>query len=154
VFKDEDPAYAAKLIDHAKRLYNFAESYRGKYTDHIPANDFYGSWGDTDELCWAAMWLYEATGEQQYISKAEQHMTTSAPDTFSWDDKAIGCSVLHYKHTKSESSKRVVEDFIRKWRRGGSIKYTPKGLAWVMKWGANRYASNSALVAMAAAEVG
>ena len=35
LFKGEDDAYSATLLDHAKRLYAFADSCRGKYTDAI-----------------------------------------------------------------------------------------------------------------------
>lgn len=30
-----DPAFAAKLLDHAKQLYAFGLKYTGKYSDHL-----------------------------------------------------------------------------------------------------------------------
>jgi endoglucanase len=41
VFKDVDAAYAAALLEHAKQLYDFANNFRGKYTDAVPAAGFY-----------------------------------------------------------------------------------------------------------------
>ena len=41
-FQETDATYAATLLDHAKRLFTFAETYQGIYTNAIPANDFYG----------------------------------------------------------------------------------------------------------------
>ena len=41
VFKDVDAGYADTLLTHAKQLYDFANGYRGKYTDAIPAGGFY-----------------------------------------------------------------------------------------------------------------
>ena len=35
LFKGEDDAYSAKLLDHAKRMYKFADECRGKYSDSI-----------------------------------------------------------------------------------------------------------------------
>lgn len=35
LFKDDDADYSATLLDHAKRLYDFADKYRGKYSDVI-----------------------------------------------------------------------------------------------------------------------
>ena len=35
LFKGKDDAYSAKLLDHAKRLFSFADKYRGKYSDSI-----------------------------------------------------------------------------------------------------------------------
>ena len=42
LFKGKDDTYSATLLDHAKRLYTFADSCRGKYTDAIEdATSFY-----------------------------------------------------------------------------------------------------------------
>ena len=42
LFKDTDPAYSATLIQHAKELFNFADTYRGIYSSSIPdAAKFY-----------------------------------------------------------------------------------------------------------------
>jgi len=50
----------------------------------------------TDELAWAAIWLYKATGEQNYLTEAKQHASSccSWPGwAFSWDEKSEGVSV-------------------------------------------------------------
>ncbi len=60
VFKATDPAYAATLLTHAKQLYSFADTYRGKYssTASPTPQSFYNSWsGYQDELVWGAIWL-------------------------------------------------------------------------------------------------
>ena len=56
-------------------MYNFANQYRGKYSDSIPnAFDFYRSWtGYGDELGWSAAWLLRATGDQRYQVDVERH---------------------------------------------------------------------------------
>jgi hypothetical protein len=42
VFQKTDPSYANTLITHAKQLYDFANKYRGKYSDSITdAQSFY-----------------------------------------------------------------------------------------------------------------
>jgi endoglucanase len=38
VFKESDSVYSAQLVKEAKALYLFAEKYKGKYTNAIPAN--------------------------------------------------------------------------------------------------------------------
>lgn len=35
-----------------------------------------------------------------------------------------------------------VESFLRDWKPGGSVVYTPLGLAWRAQWGPNRYAGD------------
>lgn len=41
VFKDVDPTYAETLLQHAEDLYEFANLFRGTYTEAIPASEFY-----------------------------------------------------------------------------------------------------------------
>lgn len=35
LFKDTEPDYASNLLDYAKKLYTFGNTYRGKYSDVI-----------------------------------------------------------------------------------------------------------------------
>jgi hypothetical protein len=35
VFKNGDPSYSSNLLTHAKQLFDFANNYRGKYSDSI-----------------------------------------------------------------------------------------------------------------------
>ncbi|MCY8410803.1 glycoside hydrolase family 9 protein, partial [Bacillus haynesii] len=60
IFKPTDSSYSEKLLAHAKQLYDFADRYRGKYSDCITdAQQYYNSWsGYKDELTWGAVWLY------------------------------------------------------------------------------------------------
>ena len=72
-FRPTDPTYANTLLAHARQLYTFADTYRGKYSDCITdAANFYQSWsGFNDELVWGAIWLYRATNEQAFLDKAQ-----------------------------------------------------------------------------------
>ena len=41
-FAQDDSAYSARLLEHAKTLFEFADKYRGKYSDSVPgASKFY-----------------------------------------------------------------------------------------------------------------
>ena len=41
-FADSDPAYSAELLEHSKELFDFADQYRGKYSDSVSAaSSFY-----------------------------------------------------------------------------------------------------------------
>ncbi|XP_057291486.1 uncharacterized protein LOC130614103 [Hydractinia symbiolongicarpus] len=73
VFKKVDSLYSDNLLNHAKDLYDFAKTYKGKYSDSISdAKVFYNSWsGYYDELAWAASWLYYATNDLIYLTDAE-----------------------------------------------------------------------------------
>lgn len=163
VFKTSDAAYAAKLIQNARQIYDFADKYRGKYSDAITnAKAFYNSWsGYEDELVWGAIWLHLATGEAAYLSKAEaayaslgtepQSTTRSYKWTHAWDNKAFGSYVLLAKITGKAVYKQDAERWLDYWTTGigeQKVGYTPGGLAWLDTWGSLRYAMNTSLFAL------
>jgi endoglucanase len=161
VFKSADPSYSSTLLRHAKELYDFADKYRGKYSDCITdAKEFYKSQsGYNDELVWGAAWLYQATGDAQYLNKAEQYYDNLAdkPDatnsynwTHTWDDKSYGSYVLLAKLTGKEKYTQDTERWLNYWCDRCSrerVRYTPGGLAWLNEWGSLRYASKTAFLA-------
>lgn len=61
---NNDPTYANECLDAAIALYNFAVDNRGLGYD----GGFYNSSFDDDELAWAAIWLYIATGTESYLN--------------------------------------------------------------------------------------
>jgi endoglucanase len=161
VFRPTDPAYADTLLMHAQQLYNFADNFRGKYSDCITdAAGFYNSWsGFNDELVWGAIWLYRATNDPAYLAKAEsyyanlsnepQSTTKSFKWTHAWDDKSYGCYVLLAKLTDKPAYRADAERWLDWWSIGGGLR-TPGGLAYVDSagWGALRYAANTAFLAL------
>ncbi len=163
VFKSTDPAYSTACLTHAQQLYAFADQYRGKYDASITAaQGYYNSWsGYQDELVWGAVWLYMASNDSAYLAKAEsqydslntepQSTTHSYKWTISWDDKSYGCYVLLAKLTGKQKYKDDAQRWLDYWTvgvNGQKITYTPGGLAWLDTWGSNRYASNTAFVAL------
>jgi len=160
IFKDTNQDYATKLVKHAEELYEFADLYRGKYSDSITnAASFYNSYsGYNDELVWGAAWLYKATKKSEYLSKAESYYQqfgmSGKPWTFSWDDKKAGVQLLLAELTGNSNYKRDVQSYVDSWLPGRDVTYTPKGLAWRDQWGPNRYAANTAFLALVAADNG
>ncbi|XP_059141479.1 endoglucanase E-4-like [Physella acuta] len=155
VFVDVDPPYAKRLLQHAQELFEFAENYRGPYSNSIEsAAEFYASSNDEDELAWAAAWLYRATDNRHYLRRAE-HWYGRAPDCWaqSWADKSCGLPVLLYKLTKDRKYKHDIEKIFYDWLPGGSIHYTPKGLAYKDDWGTLRYTANMAFISLVAADL-
>ena len=86
LFRGVDDAYADELVKNAEALYEFAETYRGKYSDSVPeANPFYTSWsGEGDELALGGAWLYRATGKTEYLTKAEDYFKTEVGSLGDW----------------------------------------------------------------------
>ncbi|WP_340025283.1 glycoside hydrolase family 9 protein [Paenibacillus sp. FSL K6-1096] len=168
IFKDSDPVYADKLLVHAKQLYNFADTYRGAYSDVITdAKQYYNSWSSyADELSWGGVWLYLATGEQSYLDKAvaasDLWGTNQAGDwgyqwTQSWDDKHYGAQLLLSRITNDPKFIESTERNMQFWTTGVNgtsdrVTYTPGGLAHLDQWGALRYAANHAFLAFVYAD--
>jgi Glycosyl hydrolase family 9/Cellulose binding domain/Secretion system C-terminal sorting domain/Divergent InlB B-repeat domain len=164
IFATDDPAYSATLLQHAKELYNFGNTYRGKYSDAITdAAGFYNSWsGYNDELVWGALWLYRATNDNTYLTNAEnaynslsfegQSTTNKAYKwTINWDDKTYGCYALLAKLTGKTKYYQDMERNLDFWTtgvNGEKVAYTPGGLAWLQQWGSLRYASNASFLAL------
>ncbi len=162
VFAKDDPNYAEAALKHARELYNFADTYRGRYSDCIKdAGNYYRSWsGYQDELVWGALWLYQATGESSYLQKAElayaEIKSIDNPGkpykwTMSWDDKSYAAYVLMSMLTKNPSYEADAERYLDYWTRGYEgqrISYSPGGLAFLDSWGSLRYSSNTAFLAL------
>lgn len=72
-FKDTEPEYAAESLKKAIALYEFAVETHSEVpgTTEVTSlgydGGFYTSSYDYDELAWAAVWLYECTGDYKYI---------------------------------------------------------------------------------------
>jgi len=164
VFANDDPAYSALLLTHAKQLYTFADTYRGKYSDAITdVVPYYNSWsGYQDELVWGATWLYKATNDASFLSKAETEYSKLSNETgatvksykwtTAWDDKSTACYILLAKLTGKDIYKTDAERFLDYWTvgyNGSKITYTPGGLAWLDTWGSLRYSANTSFLALA-----
>lgn len=163
VFRQTDSAYANTLLTHARQLYTFADTVRRKYTDCITdAAGYYNSYsGYNDELVWGAIWLYRATNEASYLTKAEnyyanlsnenQTTTKSYKWTIAWDDKSYGCyallAMLTGKQQYIDDTNRWL-DYFTVGVNGQKINTSPGGQVVVDVWGSLRYAANTAWVAL------
>ncbi|BAZ46748.1 putative endoglucanase [Chondrocystis sp. NIES-4102] len=154
LFRGVDNAYADKLLTNAKQLYQFAETYQGKYSDSVPqASPFYTSWsGYGDELASGAAWLHKATGDKSYLSKAENYFKTKVGGLGDWswavDDHSYGAAVILAQESQDSFFKGQVEGWLDKWiNGGGNIKYTSGGFAHRASWGSVPVTGSAAFLA-------
>jgi len=167
-FRPTDPTYADTLVQHARQLYSFADTFRGVYSQCITdAAGFYNSFsGFNDELVWGAIWLYRATGETSFLAKAQaayanlstqpQSTIKSYKWTHAWDDKSYGCYVLLAKLTNTQQYHDDAQRWLNWWTVGGTalgadgthVNYSPGGQAVLDQWGSLRYAANTAFIAL------
>lgn len=153
VFAESDSVYSKTLLLHARQLFDFADTHRG-----IGSKDFYGSTGYKDELAWAAAWLFKATGEANYLQKAEVMFDAccggragTTKTDYDWGDKGAGVQLLLFHITNSQKYKGGITEYLQTWLKKPK---TPKGLTFYSPWGSNRYTANTAFIALMAASYG
>jgi endoglucanase len=163
LFQSSDPGYAATLVSQAKSLYQFADGFRGTYDACITAaQGYYHSWsGYWDDLTWGAIWLYKATGDTTYLTKAQTYYAnmnkmsqTTTPEfnwTINWDDKSFGCYLLLAELTGQQQYLADAErnlDWFTTGVNGSHVNMSGGGEAVVDVWGTARYAANAAFLAL------
>jgi len=157
VFEPTDPTYASICLTHAEQLFDFAYSTKSD-SGYTAASGFYNSYsGFWDELSAAAAWLYIATGDTNYLDKAELCANSWGKEgttgfwgykwTHSWDDMHYMAQILLARATGEQIYIDSIERNLDYWMPGGGITYTPGGLAWLDSWGSLRYTANASLVA-------
>jgi endoglucanase len=186
-FRPTDPAYADTLVTHARQLFTFADATKGTngqdtaYVNCVKAAQGYytstaegiGITGATkmywDELAWASVWLYQATNEANFLSRAREFYPKmgTEPDvgggpavpvyTFGlgWNDKEYGVYVLMAKLTGDQQFKDDAQRYLDYWSVGYKGKKgttTPGGLAFIFYWGSLRMAAHTAWAALVYAD--
>nr|1KS8_A Chain A, Endo-b-1,4-glucanase [Nasutitermes takasagoensis]1KSC_A Chain A, Endo-b-1,4-glucanase [Nasutitermes takasagoensis]1KSD_A Chain A, Endo-b-1,4-glucanase [Nasutitermes takasagoensis] len=157
VFRNVDGTYSNNLLTHARQLFDFANNYRGKYSDSITdARNFYASADYRDELVWAAAWLYRATNDNTYLNTAESLYDEFGLQNWggglNWDSKVSGVQVLLAKLTNKQAYKDTVQSYVN--YLINNQQKTPKGLLYIDMWGTLRHAANAAFIMLEAAELG
>ncbi|KAF7035869.1 hypothetical protein CFC21_046656 [Triticum aestivum] len=166
VFRRSNPGYANLLLQHSKQLFDFADKFRGRYDASIPvARKYYQSVsGYSDELLWAAAWLFQATDDRRYLDYLANNAdamggTGWSTAMFSWDIKYAGVQVLAAKillqgragaHAAVLQRYRQKADFFVCASLGkqgyGNVKRTPGGLLYHMQWNNLQYVTSGSFL--------
>nr|AGP76409.1 endo-beta-1,4-glucanase 2 [Hospitalitermes bicolor] len=157
VFNFVDGTYSNALLTHARQLFDFANNYRGKYSDSITgARNLYASADYRDELVWAAAWLYRATNDSSYLKTAESLYNEFGLQSWfgglNWDSKVSGVQVLLAKLTNKQEYKDNIQSYVNYLIY--NQQKTPKGLLDIDMWGTLRHAANAAFIMLEAADLG
>ena len=169
-FKDTDPDYAKKSLDYALALWDFANANPKELSDNGDGPmQFYGSNKWEDDYCWAAAWLYEATGDASVFDDAYEIFDYYAPSgwCYCWNDMwsgaALKWAVINQEHPEldlvqkirdaQKKNKYVFDDFWDNDCLGKCFKTwkdteTPGGYAYLNEWGSARYNAAMQLVLM------
>ncbi|OIV95383.1 hypothetical protein TanjilG_14537 [Lupinus angustifolius] len=162
VFKKTDPIYSKILARRAISVFQFADKYRGSYSDGLKpiVCPFYCSYsGYEDELLWGAAWLHKATKNQMYLNyiKVNGQTLGSAEfdNTFGWDNKHVGARILLSKAflvqkvTTLHDYKGHADNFICSVIPGASFsstQYTPGGLLFKMNDSNMQYVTSTSFL--------
>ena len=155
-----EKAYANKLFKNATSLFEFADRYRGNYSDSITdVQPFYNSWsGYNDELAYGAAWLArakEAKGESgdSYRNQASNlyHQEIGGLNqgwTHNWDDASYATAILLAEDANDSKAKKDVRNWLDSWVDGtNGVAITDAGLRFIDQWGSLRYSANTAMLA-------
>ncbi|HEY5285328.1 MAG TPA: glycoside hydrolase family 9 protein, partial [Polyangia bacterium] len=175
VFSGKDAAYADKALKTAKALYSFA----AKYPDKVGSDTggLYTSEYAWDDLAWAAVWLYIATGTQSYLddilgangsgggwldhfpgfkTTCLQRAGASCwaeSATHDWNSVRTGVFLKMAQILRDQNSPMaqgmltIAHDDSMKWPTGG-VAMTPAGFSMLSGYGSARYNSAGQFVAM------
>uniref|UniRef100_A0A803LWA4 Endoglucanase n=1 Tax=Chenopodium quinoa TaxID=63459 RepID=A0A803LWA4_CHEQI len=127
VFKAVDSTYSSKLLQHSQ----------------------------SDELLWAAAWLYKASGNSKYLNYVSSNKGWSqAVSEFSWDNKYAGVQILLAKEFLA--GKRMLSDYKSKADsfvcsivpESGSAQFqtTPGGLLFVRDAANLQYVTSASMI--------
>lgn len=165
-FTSSNAPYSSTLLRHAKQLFEFADQYRGRYDASISvAKQYYASAsGYSDELLWAASWLFQATEEDTYLKYVVDNAnslggTGWATTEFSWDVKYAGLQILaakvlmegkggYYISTLKQYQAKA-EYFLcacLQKNNGYNVRRTPGGLLYVREWDNMQYVSTASFL--------
>ena len=150
VFRDSEMEFAQRALGFARKLFRFADDYRGKYSDHVKdTKQFYNSSGYFDELAEAACLLYKATGEKGFLDKAVAFYDQGGLGNMwgqSWDEKKMSAVILLYDVTRDNKYMIALNKHIHHWIH--NVKKIESKLSWILRWGSLRYAANTVFLSL------
>ena len=82
------PHAYVQIILKKRAKYTFRNSLQSALYSYIYRSSSY-----QDELGWAGVWLYQATGENKYLTYAEVNRVNGTAWGDSWDDKTASTNV-------------------------------------------------------------
>ena len=154
LFRGVDDAYADELLNNAVALYEFADTYRGVYSDSVPAvQNFYPSWsGYYDELALGGVWLYKVTGQREYLERAERvyrnNVGAGGDWTYAPDEHKYAALALLAQESQDRWFREQFANWMGLWVNGEQgVAYTPGGFAHRAYWSSAPLTLGTAFIA-------
>jgi hypothetical protein len=159
-FTDSDYSYANSCLSTARSMYSLAKAKLGNYPLNASygVDKYYGSNSFYDDLAWAAVWLYEATGEQRFLTEAENFISQTSFGsnqwTMDWANSHLGAVLKLAQITDKSVYKDAMEFNLNWWvngdlsASGGKSSPTNGGLHYLNDWASLRYVSSAVNLAL------
>ena len=122
-------------LTYAKALFNFAKQHQGSYSC-----EFYGNKETSDEIAWAACWLYLATKDNSYMGDIQNIGT--AYWVHCWENVSLGAAILKGEITGDWSCTNALGDM-----NGDGYKFYDQ-------WGSARHNATAQMCQLIAAKHG
>ena len=156
-----DESKRSDYLAHAENIFKLADASKSDDVyNNSNASNFYRSSHFYDELFYAANWLYIATGDKSYLSKAEGYIPNLGKELGSnemkysweqcWDDTMQGGLLLYAINTKDPVYIERVEKHVK--NDVYNIKKVDGKLAYFDSWGCARYAETAAFIVSVASD--
>lgn len=163
VFRRSDPSYSRVLLNRAIRVFEFADKYRGAYSNgglkHVVCPYYCDYSGYQDDLLWGAAWLHRATRNPMYLNYIQRNGqvlgASEADYTFGWDNKHVGARILLSKSFIVQRMQGLHEykghsdNYICSLIPGApfsSAQYTPGGLLFKMSDSNMQYVTSTSFM--------
>ena len=147
-YKSIDASYAAKCLAAAKSIYTLGTGNLGCGK----GQSYYTETSYNDDLAWAAICLYKATGTSSYLSAAKNFIKDGKSKPMEttwalcWNDAWLAAEVELYKETKDPAYLAALKTNMDYWIN--DLKTTNGGMKYLTQWGNLRYVAAQCLVAM------
>ncbi|MEN8907154.1 MAG: glycoside hydrolase family 9 protein [Clostridiales bacterium] len=148
-YKDVNSSYANTCLSTAKSMFNVGKNNMSVRSN--VANGYYTSSSNYDDMVWAGIWLYLATGDNSYLTPLETWIEVKndygdnqyqKPWTYCWDDVTLANMTMLYKITGNQKYyDGIMWNF--DWYFN-TLSKTSYGLPYLDQWGVLRYNSAEA----------
>ncbi|KIZ03555.1 hypothetical protein MNEG_4408 [Monoraphidium neglectum] len=167
--QDESLQVADVYLQKAISLYALSQRWRGYYAKYVESGKTYPSVSMYDDMAYAAVWIYWATGDENYLNDAlvlydqttssEGHINPN-PFMFNYENVVPALDLLLAKALKGTPEQKFFKDnvktFVKTWMNTksstGDIYYTKKSLAKAYPYGTLQHTANAAFYVLSAAK--
>jgi hypothetical protein len=148
-YKDVNSSYANSCLSTAESMFNIGKN--NMSIRSTVADGYYTSSSNYDDMVWAGIWLYLATGDNNYLTNLETWIEVEndysddqyqKPWTYCWDDSTLANMIMLYEITGNQKYYDGVL-WNLDWYFNNLAK-TPYGLPYLDQWGVLRYSSAEA----------